>query len=81
MAGHKILRISEQLLVEVFGTGPHPQGYKVLKGLPLDARIISTFHNPYTYECGFIVFSEEFAPIPVGGVMEALTVEMEVPCT
>jgi hypothetical protein len=57
--GMRVLRISNELLVQMFAPGLHPGGYEVIRdGLPADTRILHIFHD--AGEVGLKIASAEF---------------------
>jgi hypothetical protein len=59
--GMRVLRISNEILVQMFAPGLHPGGYEVIRdGLPADTCILHVFHDGPQGEVGLKIASAEF---------------------
>lgn len=70
MIGLRLLRISDELLVEMLASGTHPRGYEITEdGLPADARIVDMVRDPNTFEVKLKIASSEFdGPLEGGSI-------------
>lgn len=77
MTGFRNLRITGQLLIELFEPGDHLSGYRVTQGgVPRDARVV----GGHIDAAGLLVItlaSDEWPPTPEGCVIETLNTWIE----